>query len=264
MRHIFALGDIHGHHGMAVRLCRDAMRATGITPSLILQVGDFDASASDEDIASMPVPARYRRLGDFKEWGNQYPAEVLYVAGNHEPVRLLAPIWGGGEVTPGVRFLGRSGVVERFGVRIAGLSGNYSMRDYQRQLPRLEHDNSNRRGQLHIRRDDIDVLLAESPVDILLLHDWPRRIAECAGLPFGRDASARGYREGDVLLDALRPQVCLLGHMHWYVDVVVDGRRCIGLRAVCDVTALGHEKCVILRVTDGGAIEVVPWRESVQ
>lgn len=258
-RNIYAIGDVHGHHQQAVQLCRDAASVTGLRPNIIVQVGDFNSACTQEDVDSVPAPARYRVLGDFAEYGSKYPAEVVFIGGNHEPVRALEPAWGGGEVAPGVRFLGRSGVVERYGLRIAGLSGNYRGRDYARPLSPLASDNCNKKEQLYIRKGDTELLLGERPVDILLMHDWPRRLAECAELPFGRLDSERGYREGDAILDALRPRIVLLGHMHWYKQFVAGGTQCISLAAACDTTASARERCAILRVYDSGEIEMVRW-----
>ncbi|HNW92071.1 MAG TPA: metallophosphoesterase [bacterium] len=258
-QYAFVIGDVHGQHGKAVQLCSDAASATGLRPDTILQVGDFNPALTQADVESVPAPARYRRLGDFSVWGHRYPAELIHIGGNHEPVRMLEPIWSGGEVASGVRFLGRAGVLERCGLRIGGLSGNYRARDYDQPLPVLSPDNSNRKGLLHIRKSDVDKLLAEPPVDILLMHDWPRRIAEASGLLFGRNNGECGYQEGDAIIDALNPRIVLLGHMHWFRDFMVDGMRCISMGAVCDEAVPANERCVILRIDDVGGVELVRW-----
>ncbi len=110
----------------------------------------------------------------------------------------------GGEVAPGIRYLGRAGIVERHGLRIAGLSGIHSPKRYELPIPaRWEAYRTLLKEPTYFRKADVERLLAAPTIDILLTHDWP---AGHFG-PFGNP-------QGRALLDTLRPRLHLVGHMH--------------------------------------------------
>ena len=60
-----AVGDVHGRMHAMVRPLTDWERRTKQRLSFVLQVGDFEAVRDAEELASMPVPEKYRLLGDF-------------------------------------------------------------------------------------------------------------------------------------------------------------------------------------------------------
>lgn len=230
--HIFVLGDVHGHHQKAIRLVEDAARERGVSIDLILQVGDFNVSMSEADAASIPCPQKYRGAGDFARYHERYPAEVVFIGGNHEPARITAAIPNGGLVAPRVHYLGRAGVVERFGLRIAGVSGNYSPVWFRRPIAPLDVEPyANKKQMLYTREPDVERLLAEPPVDILLMHTWPRSLWAGTG-GSQRNPAGVGYAEGDLLLEHLRPRYCFLGHMHVFLRARIGGTDCIAFRQV--------------------------------
>ncbi|MEZ0227294.1 MAG: metallophosphoesterase family protein, partial [Planctomycetota bacterium] len=132
-RWIAIAGDLHGDVSRLERLLRRFERAASAEVVLVLQVGDLE----------LPDDARPLR-----------GAEVVFIDGNHDKEGAAAPGWTS---------LGRSGVVERHGVRIGGLSGTYH--------PKLSEEPAapGAGAGEHCTRDDVAALLA-ARLDVLLLH----------------------------------------------------------------------------------------------
>ena len=96
------------------------------TVDLIVSVGDFQALRDEHDMRCTTCPEKHMHLGDFPAYyrgKKKFPAEVLFIGGNHEAYNWLDEMPAGGPVGPQCRYLGRAGVVERLGLRIGGLRG---------------------------------------------------------------------------------------------------------------------------------------------
>lgn len=201
-------GDVHGNHRALIERLTAWNRANQTRPlALVLQVGDFEPHRDEADLAAIPGSAARRALGDFPEvvaGRLQYPAELLFIGGNREPWGWLEEFRAGGTLLPGITFLGRAGRAERHGLRIAALSGIHSPTRYDHPLPA---DWLARKGTLkepsYFRRPEVEWLRNSGPADILLTHDWPRGLIG----PFGNPQSR-------ALLETLRPQYHVAGHMH--------------------------------------------------
>ncbi len=114
----------------------------------------------------------------------QCPLPTYFIGGReHESARaLLSPISDGGEVAPGLRYLGRSGVVEVSGLRVGYLSGVHSPMYFRNRTP----DAARRaKYQDHYEEGDVAALIAAAvsaddgksppePVDILLTSEWAK------------------------------------------------------------------------------------------
>ncbi len=202
-----AAGDIHGNHLRLIERLEKATAGLDMPLAFILQVGDFEPVRDEADLATIAGPDERRRLGDFYlVLGGElrYPSEVLFIGGNHEPYGWLETLRDGGEVAPSIRYLGRAGVVERHGLRIAGLSGIHSPKRYGLPIPRgWTEKKETLKEPTYFRQPEVERLLAERAVDILLTHDWPSGTLG----PFGNPQSR-------ALLEALHPRLHLAGHMH--------------------------------------------------
>lgn len=240
-KNIAILGDVHGGFHHAIRLLRQAERRFGIGIDLVLQVGDLEPHRDEADVATMSAPSRYRELGDFYEFHRgaaRFPWPMWFIGGNHEPWPFLDGV-GAGEVAPGVRFIGRAGVVEVCGLRIAGLSGIYREELYG--LKRSEMP-GRPKGWIGFCAEEVERLAAEERPDVLLLHEWPAGVlreedrAWMAGELDGetkRRGGEVGNEMGRLLVEMLKPGLVGCGHMH------LPYRGQIGESAICCVANVG-------------------------
>lgn len=123
-RTIAIFGDVHGHQDAMVRavLCWQEQNQASV--DLILCVGDFQAMRGEIDMRAMACPAKYQQVGDYPAYHageKSFPVEVVFVGGNHEAYNWLETMSAGGYLGPNCYYLGRSGVIERLGLWIAGL-----------------------------------------------------------------------------------------------------------------------------------------------
>ena len=246
-----AAGDIHGHHALLIERLNQVTRGLDAPLGFILQIGDFEPVRDQSDLLKMPPHPNRRGVGDFHHVLNgelRYPAEVLFIGGNHEPYIWLETMQEGGEILPGIHYLGRASVVERGGLRIAGLSGIHSPKRYEQPI---SADWSDKKGTLkeptYFRKPDVERLLAQAPVDILLTHDWPQGLFGYFGNPQSR-----------ALLHALRPRLHLAGHMHRPARKTIthdDGSETL-------IIGLNHagygEGDVLLFQSDGSTLREIP------
>jgi lariat debranching enzyme len=163
-------------HGELDRLYK-AIEAIGV--DLVLVTGDFQAVRDNKELDTMAVPNKYKLLKDFEKYFSgecKAPVLTVFVGGNHEAPALLLENALGGWVAPNIYFLGIAGVVRVAGVRIAGVSGIFSEKDFHKlHFEQQPFDQGKIRSVYHTR--DIDIarmmkLSCESPT-IFLSHDWP-------------------------------------------------------------------------------------------
>jgi hypothetical protein len=267
---IAAVGDVHGHHHRMVALVEQAAAGAGLRPDVVVQVGDFEPHRGPADVETMAAPARYRKLGDFPDFFEgraSFPWPVLFVGGNHEPYGFLDGLAAGAEIAPGCRWIGRAGLVEHRGLRVAGLSGVFREDCWvEGRPPHAQMHRQKKKRYTGYTPEDIASLLdlgSGARPDLLLLHEWPRMTlgpAECAQLRgfAGEDRSGDDLpdlrRIGAVVGSAqalelallLEPRLVLCGHVHAPLRATLPGG--IPLRA------LG-------KVADGlSAIALFRWR----
>ena len=225
---IALVGDVHGHHDQMVRALLDWQARSGVSIDLIVALGDFQAFRDEGDMQCMACPPKYQRLGDFPAYyrgEKRFPAPLLFIGGNHEAYNLLDEIPDGGPVGPDCLYLGRRAAVSRLGLRIAALSGIYSPWTYERGRQPVDYDDPLVRGSRKLKKqstyfvpEEVDALAESGPVDLLLLHDWPRGLAELAapGTSAGEPRRGVGNPPARALLEKLKPRWLFCGHMHWH------------------------------------------------
>ncbi|KAB0669036.1 metallophosphoesterase [Oryzomonas sagensis] len=236
-------GDTHGHMHLMVERLKQMSEQTGVTPSFVLQVGDFQPIRNQDDLTSMNAPERHRSIGDFPDFAAgsaTFPWPLWFIAGNHEPFYYLDQHLEGFTLVPNCHYLGRAGRATVEGLVVAGLSGIYSEKHFheKRTPTRLKDQNWKRRG--YFSDEDLQTMLNMPRPDILLLHDCPVDV-------FGRDVPLRGNLIVRELVERMAPKLVLCGHIHQFARGIINGSQ---------VYAFGHIK------DDAGSVAIFQWRED--
>lgn len=210
---IAVFGDIHGHW---LEFRREVERIHALAPlDFALQVGDAISARDEGDMAYVPVPERYRRLGTFPLVQDPWPVPTWFIGGNHEAWNILGQRLEGGEMVPNLGYLGRAGTRTLNGLRIAFLSGVYSPRAYDRPSPRWPFPPSQAKDASYYRRADVECLSRVPRPDLLLLHEWPTQMEAARASNWPKHWSdGVGIPVLGGLVDALRPPIIVVGHMH--------------------------------------------------
>lgn len=147
------------------------------------------------------------------------PVETHFIAGNNEDFDVIDALRHGrirSSEVKNVRLL-NSRTVELRGLRIGGLSGNFAPTQYDK--PRSALRGERRR---HFVRADVERLKRAEDVDVLLAHEAPH------GTAVHEDYTV-GCQPIDELLEALEPDLCLVGHHHQHTDTEFGDTRVITL-----------------------------------
>jgi Icc-related predicted phosphoesterase len=147
------------------------------------------------------------------------PISTYFIAGNNEEFDVTDALRRGED--PDVEtvrnaHLLASTVAEVRGLRVAGLSGNYAPTRYDES--RADLSGERRR---HFVREDVERLKSVEDVDVLLTHEAPRGL-----IYYGYDA---GCERIDELLDALDPDLCLVGHHERHAETTSGDTRVVSL-----------------------------------
>lgn len=207
-----------------VRLVETRAKRVSSPVSFVLQVGDFEPHRHQADLTTMSAPSKYKHLGDFGAYyagKNRFPWPIFFIGGNHEPHGFLENAPHGLELMPRCTYVGRVGLIEWNGLRIAGLSGIYKEEVFQDLRPPVSSLGSvSNKVFAYFNEKDVETALEFKTVDVLLLHEWPADIIDPA-----HEADFEGQRRSmrydfvgnpyaRMLVDALEPQIVLCGHMH--------------------------------------------------
>jgi len=220
-----AVGDVHGHMHALVDLVQSWEHETGNDVSFVLQAGDFEPHRDAEDLRTMAAPAKYKEVGSFPEFlagRSRFPWPVYFIGGNHEPYGFLDQYPQGKLLVQNCIYLGRVGKIELAGLRIVFLTGIFrgeeSFKASRPPVERIEHlPNALFTA---VTEDDIWQALSYESADILLLHDWPDSIVASGdeGLLEEKlrhpDQAQFGNPSAHALIDLMKPQLVLCGHMH--------------------------------------------------
>ncbi len=225
--HFVALGDLHGRFRLAQRLVETTAAMAPSGCRFVLQVGDLEAHRHRDDLRSMYVPFKRKRLGQFGAYhrGEQsWPLPMYCIGGNHESYAHL--MTEGGELAPDIHFLGLAGVREIQGLRVAYLSGVYDQAYFAlgpRALPPgpiHDDDHPAQRSLACFRAAEIEALQGGPRPDVLIVHEWPRGLVRREdhedGTPHHRHLrfGETGSEIIALLVRSLRPRLLLCGHMH--------------------------------------------------
>eukprot|EP00826_Nyctotherus_ovalis_P050440 TRINITY_DN6178_c0_g1_i8.p1 TRINITY_DN6178_c0_g1~~TRINITY_DN6178_c0_g1_i8.p1 ORF type:complete len:499 (+),score=94.81 TRINITY_DN6178_c0_g1_i8:75-1571(+) len=233
---IVSVGCLHGEFDLLYESVRKIEETSNVKIDLILSNGDFQSVRSESDLKSLACPPKYRKMGDFKKyWSGEKKAPYLtvFVGGNHEASNYLAELYYGGWVAENIYYLGRSGVVQVGGFRIAGISGIYNGKNYRRgnfeAFPLSEND---KRSIYHIREyEALKLSLIQEKIDVMMSHDWPSSAVKHGDYlslakywPAFADEIIAGTAGNPItgyLLNKLKPGVWLSAHLHKYYKATV-------------------------------------------
>ncbi|MEE6211411.1 metallophosphoesterase [Salarchaeum sp. III] len=165
--------------------------------------------ASDADVALQAGDLFYYRL----------PIQTYFIAGNNEDFDVIDALRHGrieSDRVKNARLLA-SDAVDVQGLRVAGLSGNYAPSRYNYARRDLRDDR-----RRHFVREDVAAAKELAGVDVLLTHEAPH------GAPVDEEYDV-GCQYIDELLDALEPDLCLVGHHHQHTESTYGPTRVVTL-----------------------------------
>ncbi|EHK97662.1 putative Lariat debranching enzyme [Glarea lozoyensis 74030] len=181
------------------------------------------------DLTVMSCPVKYRAIGDFHKYysgSSKAPYLTIFVGGNHEASSHLWELFYGGWVAPNMYYMGAANVVRIGGVRVAGMSGIWKGRDFNKHHhERLPYNSDDIKSIYHVREIDTrKLLLLRSQIDIGVSHDWPRAVERHGNekLLFrmkpdfeqeSKDGTL-GNQAAAYVMDRLRPPYWFSAHMH--------------------------------------------------
>ena len=265
-----AVGDVHGHMHAMVRVLSGWEASTRNSLSFVVQVGDFEPIRYEDDLNSMAVPAKYRAIGDFPDFFNgraTFPWPVYFIGGNHEPYGLLDAIPEGGRVIHHCTYVGRAGVIEAGGLRIAGLSGIFLAEAFERRRPRLEDlGKTSKKEFTYFRKEDVDRVAGFDSIDILVVHEWPDGVIapedadEFENIRRSSRYDAVGNEYARLLMEVLEPRLVLCGHMHkrYHNRIRLESGKIVDVRCLAHM-GMGRDAISIYRIAqDGSIVEVWP------
>jgi hypothetical protein len=212
-------GDIHGHWLDFRDAILDLQAKAPL--DLVLQVGDAQPISNLQDLAYMPVPERYREPGSYAEVLDPWPVPTLFIGGNHEPWNVLGAMPEGGMLRPGLEYFGRAGLRTIGSVGIAGLSGVYSPRAFDRPRQRWPFLPQQAKDASYYRREDLDRVSRVGSPEILLLHEWPTQLEAARRPDWPKHWETVGIDPLGKLVTSIRPRFVFCGHMHCPAQVQV-------------------------------------------
>ena len=206
----------------------ELQKSSGTAVDLLLICGDFQGIRSEKDFSSVSIPPKYQRLGDFRDyWSGKKVAPVLtiVIGGNHEVSTVLCQNYYGGWLAPNIYHLGHSGCVQVGGLRICGISGIYSDRDYPLgYFESFPFSQSELRSVYHTRSFEVLKLKHMKNVDIFMSHEWPRRVYHYGDLfellrrkPYFKQdiqSDVLGCPGCEELLNEVKPKRWFSAHLH--------------------------------------------------
>ena len=191
----------------------------------MLVLGDAHADSPDRRRALF---AAYRaaeadvalQLGDLLYY--DLPVPTYFIAGNNEDFDVIDAMRNGRVESSRVHngYLLASTVAEVEGLRVAGLSGNYAPSQFDRPRPNLHGER-----RRHFVHDDVEKAKKLTDVDVLLTHEAPH------GLPVSEDYEV-GCPYVDELIEALEPDLCLVGHHHQHAETTYGDTRVVSVGPV--------------------------------
>jgi len=152
------------------------------------------------------------------------PVPTYFIGGNNEDFDVIEALRHGrvesDDVSNAVLLHSTAETVE--GLRVAGLSGNYAPTQFEKSREQLYDDR-----RRHFVREDVERAKRLDDVDVFLAHEAPH------GLPVTEDYEV-GCEHIDDVLDALEPDLCLVGHHHEHAESEFGPTRVVSLAPAWD------------------------------
>ena len=249
---IIVTGCIHGSMDKMYKDIQEYSSTNKLKIDLVLCTGDFESIREEKDLNFLACPEKYREMGDFHKYYTskaKVPYLTIFIGGNHEASNYLEQNYYGGWVAPNIYYLGRSGVINVKGIRIAGVSGIFNKYDYFRgNFEKNEDDiKSDKKTIFHLREFEIaKISHLKNHVDIFMTHDWPTNLIKEEDkekiyklYPHNKEGIIEGTIgsfPGEFILRYLKPNYFICGHMHFYYSNIIDDTqvyafdKCVGKR----------------------------------
>ncbi|KHJ89325.1 lariat debranching enzyme domain protein [Oesophagostomum dentatum] len=231
-------GCAHGEMDKIYEVLAEIEKDKGYKFDMLICCGDYQAVRNYGDLHHMHVNEKYRSLQTFyKYYSGEKTAPILtvFVGGNHEASGYLAELPNGGWVAPNIYYMGFANVIRFAGLRIAGLSGIFNGKEFNRghyeRPPYKEHGDVV--SSYHVRNLDVwrlkqlrpaDDDTTSNPIDIMISHDWPAGIVDFGDKerllkikPFFSDDISSGKLGNPStmqLLYDIRPRYWFAAHLH--------------------------------------------------
>ncbi|XGW21121.1 hypothetical protein V3C99_004237 [Haemonchus contortus] len=185
-------GCAHGEMDKIYEVLAEIEKERGYKFDLLICCGDYQAVRNYGDLHHMHVSEKYRSLQTFYKYYSgekEAPILTIFVGGNHEASGYLSELPNGGWVAPKIYYMGFANVIRFAGLRIAGLSGIYNAKEFNRghyERPPYS-DRSEVISSYHVRNIDVwrlkhlkpaDDDYTSNPIDIMVTHDWPAGIVD--------------------------------------------------------------------------------------
>lgn len=264
---VAALGDIHGRFHR-VEAWLDALeQARRRRVSLVLAVGDVEAFRRADDhrrkAAKRTMPAEF---AEYADGVRRVKRPLYFIGGNNEDFDALHDLQDGGELAPGVTYLGRSGLRELGGLRVAYLSGIHAPRFIDQPLKRPSTQDTLKQAG-YFRAAEVERVMSARDVDVMLVHEWPRGIVQRAReLNPAPPRPLPSYWIGNPvtrrLVDTVQPKWLLCGHSHKAFAVVLDEPGRVPTRIACLDQATRPEESVFWMEFEGREALRVGWGTS--
>ncbi len=226
---ILGVGDVHGHWDYLAQYMKQIKSYYGRLDGVIC-AGDAEALRNETDLRGVNGPVKYRTLGTFPQVMDgtiSLVAPVWFIGGNHEPYPELDK-HGPGKWGPNVVYLGRSGIAEILGMRVAYLSGIYSPKVSEGKAM----DRHSPKERSYWVKDELENLIKQGKkhhIDLLVTHDWPTHLG------VDRNQNPTGNADMERLCLKLRPTMYICGHMHHRESSFLHNTRIEALAHICSM-----------------------------
>jgi len=184
----------------------------GKTLDAVFAVGDVEAFQTKDDhrrkAAKRAMPAEF---ADYVDGRQTLHRPLFFIGGNNEDFQALHALADGGEVAPGLHYLGRVGTRRLGELQLAWLSGIHAPRHLDTAL-REPTTPATQKQAGYFRAPEVERLRQVHDVELLLVHEWPRGLfRRAAGRPV---RPWMGNPITRALVDSVRPDWLWCGHSH--------------------------------------------------
>lgn len=231
---IATIGCLHGKLEVVYEEISKYEIKNKISIDLVIICGDFQTVRDYADLEYVKMPDKYKHLGDFHLYykgKKEIPYLTLFIGGNHEASNVLDTFFNGGFLCKNLFYMGKTGIVNFKGIKIAGLSGIFNEKSYYKGFYEnrdlLKNDLSQKISIYHVREYDVAKLnMYNKQIDIFISHDWPQGVIDekdkekivkikKAWMNEVYDETL-GSGPSRYLMNKLKPKYWLAGHMHYY------------------------------------------------
>ncbi|MBL7169521.1 MAG: metallophosphoesterase [Candidatus Aenigmarchaeota archaeon] len=161
------------------------------------------------------------QVGDLGIYSN-FSKPMYFIAGNHENWDIIEAMNNGTIEFENLRRIKTAEIIPlKKGndiIRVSGLNGNYSQKDYGLKKKELEG-----RRRSHFVKDDVERCKKLRNIDIFLSHEAP------AGIGFVKRNKDVGIDHVKEILDNVKPRFFFFGHHHVFFEKIIGTTQVFGL-----------------------------------